>query len=159
MNDKFISSGPIGPQIARLRREKGLSIEEVARAAGTSTPSLHRYESGWDRFEVRTLRRICRALDAHLEIVLRPRPTEASRPPTANELVRLLDPLFWDHDLAPSDLVDHPVWVVGRVLMYGEHSQVRAVRRYFGDDAIRQAIGQRGMDPRTRNYWEIVLAS
>lgn len=161
MNDKIgpdkFEPGPVGFQIRALRREQGSSLEELARRAGTSAPTLHRYESGWTRFEVRTLRRIAGALEAGLEIRLLPSRRDRLPEPTAGELVRLLSPLFWDADLAVSDLEAHRAWVLQRVLMFGGLRQVRAARRYFGDEAIQAAVQRRGTDARTRSYWRLVL--
>ncbi len=119
---------------------------------------MHRYESGWDRFEVGTLRRIGAALGAHLEIRLVPNPTLATaRQPSAAELLPAIAPLFWDHDLAASDFRDHPRWVLERVLMFGNGAQVAAARAFFGDDAIRETVTHRGVDERTRNFWNVIL--
>ncbi len=126
--------------------------------AGTSTPTMHRYEGGWDRFELSTLRRIAAALGADLEVRLVPNP---QHPPLVErdpeEILTLAAPLFWDRKLLAADLDTHPGWVLGRVLMFGSRPQVRAVRRYHGDSAILKAISGREIDPRTRNYWELIL--
>ncbi len=149
---------PIGLQIRRIRGDRGLTLEQLAARSGTSAPTLHRYESGWDRFEIRTLERIARALDAGLEVrfVLGP-PKDAARP-TPGTLVRILAPLFWDGELRASDLSQYPASVLGRVLMYGQLEQVRAARLFFGDSAIATAVGRRVIDERTRTYWDVVLA-
>lgn len=52
---------PIGQQIRRLRQGRGWTLAELARLAATSGPTLHRYENGWDRFELVTLRKIAAA--------------------------------------------------------------------------------------------------
>lgn len=148
----------IGSQIRRLRKSRGLTLQELARRAGTSAPTLHRYETGWDRFEIATLRRIATALCARLEVRLLA--NEASLAPVwpgKRDLLKLLAPLFWDKRLTSTDLTEHSRWVLGRVLMYGHLDQMRAVRRYYGDDLIRDAIAQRGIDGRTRGYWEMIL--
>ncbi|HJN51046.1 MAG: helix-turn-helix transcriptional regulator [Pseudomonadales bacterium] len=148
----------IGPQIRKLRTGRGLTLQELARRAGTSASALHRYETGWDRFEIATLRRIATALGGHLEVRLladdiRPAPTK----PGNREILRLLAPLFWDKRLTSADLEDHTLWALCRVLMYGNRKQMQAMRRYCGDDLIRSAIAQRGVDSRTRSYWELIL--
>jgi len=134
-------------------------LTELARRADTSAPALHRYESGWDRFELATLRRIASALGASLSIQLRPRRTEAAASaPTESELIRLISPLFWDKKLTASDLSEYPGWVLGRILSLGGRREVDAGRLFFGDQAIRKAIRRRGIDPRTRAYWSLMLA-
>ena len=158
MNDKF-SLTPLGHRIRGLRRERGWTLEELARRAGTSAPTLHKYENGWDRFELETLRRIGAALGARLEIHLIPaaQPPAATRRPSAKTLVKTLRALFWERELRESDLAGYPGWVLERVLTSGNHSQVRAARAFFGDDAVRRAIERRGVDPRTRAYWRLIL--
>lgn len=149
----------VGQQIRRLREMRGWTLAELARRAGTSAPALHRYENGWDRFALETLRRIAGALEVRVEIRLagnRPG-APALRAPSAHALVRLLTPLFWDRKLAVADCERHPDWVLGRVLTLGTREQVDAARRHFGDAAIRRVAERRGIDPRTRNYWRLIL--
>jgi len=148
----------IGGQIRHLRTTQGMTLQQLADKAGTSVSALHRYETGWDRFEIATLRRIASALGGHLDVRLR---VENHRNPDtlqdSDTLVRLLTPLFWDKQLNPVDIEQHPYWVICRVLMYGDDRQVRACRRFFGDELIRTAICQRGVDDRTRGYWNMIL--
>jgi len=148
----------VSTQLRRLRRRAAVSLQELAARAGTSAAALHRYESGWSRFEIATLRRIARGLSA--EVVVEIRPSNESSQPTATsdrELVELLAPLFWDKPLETGDLETARSWVLERVLTLGDRDQVRAARAFFGDDAIREAIGRRGVDRRTRNYWQTIL--
>lgn len=149
---------PIGQQIRRLRQSRGWTLAELGDRAGTSGPALHRYENGWDRFELATLRKIASALGARLDVRLIPAAgTRNPGPPMSWEsLTRLLAPLFWDQD--PGDSEEHPDWVLGRVLVFGNREQVAAARSYFGDEAIRRVVERRGIDARTRNYWRLVLA-
>jgi transcriptional regulator with XRE-family HTH domain len=160
MYDKNDTRGlPLGQQIRSLRKRRGLTLAALAERAGTSAPTLHRYESGWDRFEIQTLRRIAAALDASLEVRLVPAAGATARAarPSARALTRSIRPLFWDHDLGESDLVEHRDWVLARVLTEGSLEQVRAARAFFGDDAVLLAARRRGVDARTRTYWETVL--
>ena len=159
MNDKTLAATTVGHQIRLLRQGRGWTLAELARRAGTSGPALHRYENGWDRFELETLRRIAGALDARLEIRLVPAapPTRPGRRVSARALVRGLASLFWDRDLRETDLARHAGWVLERVLTSGSWAQVRAARAYFGDEAVRQALKRRGVDPRTRHYWRLIL--
>jgi len=158
MYDNISPPPPIGAQIRDLRKDRGWSLEELARRAGTSAPTLHRYESGWDRFEISTLRRLSAALGASLEVRLRPREADwQDAMPTPETLMRLIEPLFWDAELQASDLTKHTAWILGRVLSFGNAKTVAAVRAFFGDEAIRDAIRHRGVDARTRNYWNLIL--
>jgi transcriptional regulator with XRE-family HTH domain len=159
MNDKSGSAAvPLGHQIRHLREARGWTLAVLARRAGTSAPALHRYENGWDRFRVDTLRKVADALGARLDVRLVPaaraRPRSA---PTAPALRKALAPLFWDRDLRASDLTDHAGWVLERVLTAGGSEQVQAARAFFGDDALRRAAARRGVDRRTRHYWRLIL--
>jgi len=159
MNDNTTPLPPLGQQIRDLRQKRGWTLTELARRAGTSGPTLHRYENGWDRFELPTLRRIGAALDARLEVRLVPAASRsaAGRSPSPKALVKMLAPLFWERDLGVPDLTNHEGWVLERVLTSGNHAQVRAARSFFQDDAIRRAVERRGVDPRTRRYWRLML--
>lgn len=133
-----------------------MSLKELADTVGTSESAIHRYESGWDQFELRTLRRLARALDADLEIRLTPR--QAVEPaPGPVDLAARFAPLFWDVDLVAQHLLKNPQWVLRRVLEYGDLEQNRLARRYFGDEAVAEAARHRSVDPRVRRYWEVVL--
>ena len=151
-----MKSPPIGLEIRRLRQARGWTLAELSGRAGTSAPTLHRYENGWDQFRVETLRKIAAALGASLEV----RFVDSASSTTsigARALVRRLAPLFWDAQLSVELLDAHPDWVIGRVLTFGEPAQVAAAHQFFGDDAIRRAIRRRDVDARTRNYWNVLL--
>jgi transcriptional regulator with XRE-family HTH domain len=157
-NTNHSSGLPLGHQIRRLREANGWSLAELARRTKTSAPSLHRYENGWDRFEVATLRRIAGALGAYLEIrLVSPNQPRERTVPDENGLIRLISPLFWDRDLGRTDLRSFPHWVACRVLMYGNRAQASAIRCFYGDGLILEAANARGMDNRTRSYWTLVL--
>ena len=154
MSEKVLPA--IGAQIRSLRKARGMTLQQLAARVGTSSSALHRYETGWDRFEVATLRRIASALDCHLDVQLledRDHTGEA----TARALADLLAPIFWDKRLTASDIDKFGSWVLVRVLMYGNLQQMRSTRRYFGDHRLRQAIAHRAIDGRTRTYWEVML--
>ena len=161
MADKSGSAAtPLGHQIRRLREARGWTLAALARRAGTSAPALHRYVNGWDRFRVDTLRKVAGALGARLDVRLVP--TARVRPraaPTATALRQTLAPLFWDRDLRATDLRRHAGWVLERVLTAGDAEQVRAARAFFGDDAVRRAVARRGVDRRTRHYWNLILGA
>jgi len=144
-------------QIRKLRTDLGLTLEEAARRAGTSAPSLHRYETGWDRFRVNTLRRIAGALGADVEVRLVARKADGPPMPSPERLVRLLEPLFWDKDLEASDFERYPGWVLERVLVFGNRDQVESARSFFGDETLAATLERRGVDARTRNFWQLVL--
>lgn len=155
MNDKI--TAPVSTQIRERRLQLGLTLEAVAERAGTSAPTMHRYESGWDRFELRTLQRVAAALEADVAIRLVPRSPPAARAPSVDGLIALLAPAFWDAELQASDLDRYPGWVLERVLVFGNREQIDAARAFFGDAALADALDRRGVDERTRNYWHLVL--
>jgi transcriptional regulator with XRE-family HTH domain len=160
MNDKIglDPPPPIGTQIRRLRKQRGLTLTELAERVGTSAPAVHRYESGWDRYQLPTLKKIATALGVTLEMrLVEVHGCETGPEHTEDDLVRLISPSFWDKKLEASDLEEYPEWVLSRVLMFGMTDQVSALRCFFGDDAIRGVIKNRSIDARTRNYWELIL--
>lgn len=157
MSDKILPR-PVGAQIRALRLAKGWTLQKLAERAGTSAPTIHRYEGGWDRFELGTLRKIAAALEARLLVQLVPIETTAHDPVSSDrELVELLSPLFWDKPLTASDLAQYPSWVLRRVLTSGNRAQAAAVRARYGDDAILAAARHRSVDARTQRYWELML--
>jgi transcriptional regulator with XRE-family HTH domain len=156
------SSPVLGARLRQLRLSKELSLKDLAQLTGSSASAIHRYESGWDRFEVRTLRRLAAALGAELTIRLDPMDSCASGPvpgdASAPDRVReALAPLFWDTDLHCEHLSEYPQWVLRRVLEDGDREQHRIARTFFGDEAVRQALQHRSASPRVRRYWDVVL--
>ena len=159
MNDNISTPSLLSQQIRELRLARGWTLAELARRAGTSAPTLHRYENGWDRFELDTLRRIGEALGARLEVrLIAAAPnTFTARRPSTKALVKALRPLFWDRPLRVAELTKFEGWILERVLTSGNHDQVRAARGFYGDDAVRRAVERRGVDSRTRHYWRLML--
>lgn len=153
------STGPlVGPRLRALRQRKGMSLKELAENVGSSASAIHRYESGWGRFELRTLRRLAAALDARLDISLEPvQRNGAAGPLSPAQLAHDLRSLFWDVELQPEHLHQYSQWVLRRVLRFGDWQAVRQARMYFGDDAVREAAAHRSMDARTRRLWQVVL--
>lgn len=135
-----------------------MSLSEVARRAGTSPATLSRYENGWTRFEVHTLRKLALALDCELAIEFRPRERPAQKTPTAKEACKRLRRLFWDHSLAPGDLKTHATWVVERVLDYGDLSDIYMLHDMMGRPGFLAAVARaRRVSPHTRNFWVQIL--
>jgi transcriptional regulator with XRE-family HTH domain len=65
--------------LIRLRLAKGLTQEELARLMNTKQESIARLESGSSLPSLSTVKRLADALDAELEINLRPRQQASSR--------------------------------------------------------------------------------
>lgn len=147
----------ISRQIGARRKRLGLSLSQLARRANTSPATLSRYENGWSRFEVSTLRKLAAALDCDLVIKLQPRPRWVEQP-SAENVVRQIGRLFWDLDLTTSHLEDHPLWVVERVLEYGSLGDIRILTALFGREILLNLVGEaRFSSDRTRAFWQHVL--
>jgi hypothetical protein len=68
--------------------------------------------------------------------------------------------MFWDVDLRALDPEKHEDFIVGRVLVEGDWSCVRALRRELGDDGLAAFVrraGARRLDRRTLRFMESVL--
>ena len=63
----------IGEQILRLRLAAGLTQAEVAKRVGTTASAISRYENAeYDRYELRTLKKIAEACGGRFQIVFEP---------------------------------------------------------------------------------------
>jgi ribosome-binding protein aMBF1 (putative translation factor) len=63
-----------GEKVRRARESAGMSQAELARKMKTSQSTIARLESGGTEPTLRTLERVCAALDAELVLDLRPAP-------------------------------------------------------------------------------------
>ena len=71
----------IGEQLSRLRQEARLTQAQVAQRVGTTASAISRYENAdYDRYELRTLRKIVRACGGRLDITLAPGPRNNRAP-------------------------------------------------------------------------------
>jgi transcriptional regulator with XRE-family HTH domain len=147
----------ISRQLASRRRRLGLSLSQLARRANTSPASLSRYENGWSRFEISTLRKLATALDCDLMVKLQPRPRWVEQP-TAENVVQQIGRLFWDVDLTTSHLDEYPLWVVERVLEYGSLGDVRILAAFLGREKLLDLVStSRFSSERTRQFWQQML--
>ena len=67
----------LASSLIRLRLAKGLTQEQLAKRLNTKQESIARLESGVSLPSLSTMMRVADALDAELEIKLRPRPRSA----------------------------------------------------------------------------------
>ena len=142
--------------LRRLRLARGWSLAELARRAGTSAPTVHRYETGWRRFELYTLQKLATALGCTLDLRLAPsRADRAVDPRDARDRLRRI---FWDHRLRKSDFESFPEWVTRRVLEAGNLDDVRALRGHYGRARFLEIVGRIHFGSnRTRIFWERML--
>jgi transcriptional regulator with XRE-family HTH domain len=119
--------------LKRRRKSLGLSLAQAARRAGTSPAALSRYENGWMRFEVSTLRKLAASLGCRLDITLVPVEKPAGGSAAG---LRRLRRLFWDHALVARDLKEHPRWVAGRVLEHGDLRDIRFLAGELGTETL-----------------------
>lgn len=132
----------ISTALRKLRLQRGLTFKQVAGLVGTSIPALHRYENGWDRFELSTLERIVTALGATLEIKITPTPRGRYKKPTAKDLLKILRPLFWDARVTLKSIQNLAEWVIKRVLEYGDVEQVRATLAFYSSQKVATVFWQ-----------------
>jgi transcriptional regulator with XRE-family HTH domain len=147
----------ISASLKNARLQRGFSLSQLARRAGTSAPTVSRYENGWDRFELYTLQKLATALNCNLQIALVPA-TRAVSQRNMSELCRKIERLFWDRPLKVSDLTEYPGWVAKRVLEYGSLDDVMALRDTIGRDRFLEEIASLQFDSsRTRRFWQHML--
>jgi len=70
----------IASDVAKRRRELGLSQQQLAELTATTQSAIARLESGGRPPRIDTLLRITNALDCELEVHLRPRTTKGDTP-------------------------------------------------------------------------------
>jgi transcriptional regulator with XRE-family HTH domain len=152
-----MDGGSLSGEIRRRRLTLGLSAQELARRAGTSAAAISRYESGWERFEVGTLRKIATALGCRLNIGLEPVIHSRGRVGAAAAAARLKK-LFWDHDLIASDFKEFPRWVTERVLEYGSLDDVLTLVALMGRKPFLECVaGSRFASSRAERFWQGML--
>ncbi|OGV64435.1 MAG: hypothetical protein A2498_04225 [Lentisphaerae bacterium RIFOXYC12_FULL_60_16] len=135
-----------------------MSLSEVANRAGTSPASLSRYENGWTRFETYTLRKLAVALGCKLHVELQPISRITDGRASCSDLITRLQRLFWDHTLTRKVINQYPVWLLERVLDYGNLEDVYAVQKYMGSkNFLHKAAKAERVSPKTRNFWKQVL--
>ncbi|HMB69078.1 MAG TPA: helix-turn-helix transcriptional regulator [bacterium] len=148
----------LGSEIRRRRLERGWTLADLARHAGTSAPTVHRYETGWRRFEIGTLDKLAAALGCRLELGLTEVRGRTPAQPGPADLVRQLSRLFWDRRLRVPDLERYPEWVLRRTLEYGSLDDVHALIAYYGRDRFLDLVaGLRLESGRARAFWREIL--
>lgn len=155
--DNRMKAEGISSQIKAMRLKLGLSLSELARRVNTSPATICRYENGWDRFEIYTLKKIASALGCRLNIHFVKLKSQQT-PKSADAAVRRLRRLFWDHHLTKSDLFCHPVWVVGRVIEYGSLEDVLTLASMYGRQVFLDYVAKcRFQSSKTAAFWRTML--
>jgi len=63
--------------------------------------------------------------------------------------------LFWDIKKESVDIQKHSLFIIKRVLDYGDISSLKWLRRTYSEDLIKQVVHRkRGLHPKTINFWE-----
>lgn len=147
----------LSDELSRIRRSLGLSLSRAAERAGTSPATLSRYENGWSRFEVHTLRRLASALGYRVRITFQPLGGEPKRS-GSRKAVERLGRLFWDRPLQVRDLKRYPTWVVGRVIELGTIDDIRLLVRVMGRAAFLATIRRIRMpSKRVATFWQSIV--
>jgi transcriptional regulator with XRE-family HTH domain len=147
----------ISRQIRARRRELGLSLSQLARRVDTSPATLSRYEGGWTRFEIYTLRKLATALDCELVVEFRPKPRIEAKP-RPWLVIQRLQRLFRDQSLSELHLRKNPRWVVERVLEHGNLNDLHLLVAFLGRDSfLGQVAEARFSSDRTRQFWQQLL--
>lgn len=148
----------ISEKLRECRRECGFSLSELARLADTSPATLSRYENGWTRFEVSTLRKLALALDCRLKIEFVPSEERNRARMTESEVIDSLKRLFWDSDFNSEMLDKYPVWAVERVLESGQLEDVHSLQILMGRDLFLESVlKSTRLSPKTSAFWNGIL--
>jgi len=149
----------LSQQLRERRKVLGFSLTQLARRADTSAATLSRYENGWTRFEVYTLRKLATALGCELEVSLVPKRRRRRETPRRSEVIKTIERLFWDHRLEIEHLEENTLWVVERVLEYGNLEDLASLVGLLGRETFLRLVGEaRFSSERTRVFWEQVLS-
>jgi len=149
------SSQDLSSLLKSRRESLGLSLAQVARRAGTSVPALCRYEKGWARFEISTLRKLAASLCCRLNIELVPVPQPVGL--KVDRGIKRLRRLFWDRSLSADDLESHSRWVVGRIVEYGDIADVRFLAGVMGVKRFLELTESvRFSSRRAARFWELI---
>ena len=147
----------ISLSLKKLRLRAGLSLSQLARRANTSPATLSRYENGWHRFELYTLRKLASALGYCLRIELEPL-SRAGTPEPISSAVKQLQRLFWDRILEEGDFYIYPAWLTRRVLEYGSFPDVQILVNVLGRRRFLEQVSKiKFTSARTERFWQQIL--
>jgi len=148
----------ISEQLRKRRLECRYSLSELARLADTSPATLSRYENGWTRFEVSTLRKLALTLNCRLKIEFIPNEDNGRTETSISEAIEGLKRLFWDSDFNLEILDKYPVWAVERVLESGQLEDVHSLQILLGRNLFLESIlKSTRLSAKTRIFWNSIL--
>lgn len=74
------------------------------------------------------------------------------------KLVISLKPIFWETDLDKIDIQQNKVYIIERVLEFGDKSAVNWLLATYSLSDIKKALEEsQSISKKSRNFWEIVL--
>jgi transcriptional regulator with XRE-family HTH domain len=147
----------VSAQLRHVRETRGISLKKLACLAGTSIATVSRYESGWTRFELYTLKKLATALGCRLEIAFRPW-AGRKRCGSEIELLGRIGRFFWDRRLNQGDIRSFPDWIVGRVLQYGKVDDIRSLAEFLGRERFLGILAGIRMPPgKVERFWQTML--
>lgn len=149
----------ISSLLKRKRLEKGLSLSQLARRVDTSPSTLSRYENGWQRFEIYTLRKIAAALGCRLHVDFLPLQSATEQEKVNKEnVIQTIKRLFWDKPLTSALMDSHQQWVVQRVLETGNMKDVHILQSCLGKELFLQTVSRINFSSRkTDSFWKEIL--
>jgi transcriptional regulator with XRE-family HTH domain len=149
--------GGVSADLRRLRKTRNMPLSRLARLAGTSVATVSRYESGWSRFELSTLRKLATALGYRLELKWRPLGQGGACKSEA-QLGQRLSRLFWDRRLEQGDVRRYPRWIVGRVIQYGKIVDILGLSAFLGRERFLEIVSDLRMpSPKVERFWQAML--
>lgn len=68
-----------------------------------------------------------------------------------------LRPFFWEVDFAKLDVKKHQIYIIERLLEYGNVQAYRWLKGNFTKETLKNiALGSRKVDVKTKNFWKII---
>lgn len=148
----------ISEKLRKRRRECGFSLSELARLTDTSPATLSRYENGWTRFEVSTLRKLAMAMNCKLNIEFVSNEENNRTGKSESELMESLKRLFWDSEFNYEIFAKYSVWVVERVLETGQLEDIHSLQLLMGHDIFLEYVMKTTrLSLKTWVFWNNIL--
>ncbi|MEK9150322.1 MAG: hypothetical protein AAB267_09815 [Candidatus Desantisbacteria bacterium] len=73
-------------------------------------------------------------------------------------LPRYLSKYFWDVEFEKIDLQKRRVYILRRILEYGDRQAVAWMWKNFKEEEIKEVLSNfRGLSPKSANFWAVIL--